>query len=161
MNEAMPQGDVYPRFVSLDETKIRVCTPDDIEWMITVAREHYEGLFDIDEVRRWLAVRLKEPTMVFMRGPNSFGVAHTAVRFNAPTRLQGYMTFLYATAASGFETFRLLRALCDWTKARGATKFWIGDTTGRNLGAFAQRLGGRLAGHTYVVDLDDNPNPLG
>ena len=140
---------------------IRPCTVDDIDWMVTLARTHYDGLFDEPQARLWVTARLKNSDMIFYRSENAFAVGHLAKRFNAPDRLQAFLTLLYAAPKSGLEAYFVLQALASWAKDKGATKLWIGDSTGHDLGVFVKRLGGRLAGHTYVLDLDANPNPHG
>lgn len=142
---------------------IRVCTEADFQWMIDTVLTRYPNAFDVEQARAWATARVKDDRMIFMRGDHSFGVAHLAKRFNAPKHWQAYLTFIYSIDQQGspFERFRIVRALRDWAKDRGATKFWLSDITGNDLGPFALRLGGRLAGHTYVIDLDDNANSFG
>lgn len=140
---------------------IRRCTEADVDWMVELAKSHYEEFFDHAQARAWGLARLKEPTMAFFRGSHAFIVGHLGRRFNAPTRVQAYMTLLYASPEAGLEPYLLLRALAKWAAEQGATKLWIGTTTGYDFGIMALRLGGRLAGYTYVVDLDENENPYG
>lgn len=149
----------------LKPSTIRLCTPDDVEWMISIANGRYPGEFDPEQARAWVPARLKEPTMLFIRGERSFGVAHLAKRFNSPTRVQAYLTLLYSEPgfmrSLSLEPFQLIKRMIEWGKEKGATKFWMSDISGVDLGPFAKRLGGRLAGHTYVVDLDGEGNRYG
>lgn len=142
---------------------IRLCTPDDVEWMIKVASSRYPGEFDPDQARVWVPQRLTSPDMLFIRGEHSFGVAHLARRFNAPDRVQAYLTLLYSDADNThlLEPLMLVKNMKEWAVSKNASKFWMSDISGIDLGPFAKRIGGRLAGHTYVVDLDDKGNRYG
>lgn len=139
---------------------IRLCTEEDIPWMLQVAAEAYP---QTDAARSqpaidWIRERLKEPNLIFLRGDRAIGIANLVERFYAPGRLQCYLLFLYASKADGlsnvWEPFRILDALADWGKENGASAFWYGDVTGFDFEAYAKRRGGRLAGKTYVIDLD-------
>ena len=137
-------------------SNIRRCVEADVPWMADIAHRRYPDEFDYESAKAWGYQQIKIPEMVFLRGERAFGVAHTARRFNAPKRLQAYLTLLYAEPAHTqlLEPYRIVEGLVDWARERGATKFWLSDISGVDLGAFAKRLGGRLAGHTYVIDLD-------
>lgn len=141
---------------------VRKMTTDDIEWALSIAREHYSGRYSEPSVRQWLHARLSEPTMCFLRSEHVAGVAHLAKRFQNPERWQAFLTALYAVPGNhGREVLRVVEGLRDWSKGHGAGKFWMGDITGHNLGSISRILGGRLAGYTYVVDLDGDPKALG
>ncbi len=148
-------------------TGIRRCTDADIEWMVEVATTRYPGQFDVEAVKAWGKERLANPQMVFYRGKRSFGACHLANRFNAPSRKQAYLTLLYsipveaASLAASREPLRIAEKLVSWAKEQGATKFWFSDMTQTDLGRFAAVLGGKLAGHTYVIDLDGQGTPYG
>lgn len=144
-------------------TGIRTCTEADIEWMSQIAHAHYPEEFDLKSVAAWGRERMGNPSMTFLRGERTFGIAHLARRFHAPDRVQAYLTLLYAEPGKTLssEPFRIVKGLVDWAKEQGATKFWLSDISGHDLGAFAKHLGGRLAGHTYVIDLDDKGKRYG
>jgi len=152
--------DVHPRFPPPD---IRRCGADDIDWMADIAWRRYPDEFDFESAKAWGAARINDPQMRFVRGIRTFGVAHLARRFNAPKRVQAYLTLLYADPGKTLSTepFRIVEALVAWAKEQGATKFWLSDISGCDLGPFAKRLGGRLAGHTYVIDLDSEGTRYG
>ena len=154
-------GDVNPR--PLPPPAIRRCTQADVAWMAGVAHRRYPGEFDLKSAVAWAAQQVNNPQMVFIRGDRSFGVAHLARRFNAPSRVQAYLTLLYAEPGTTLplEPFRVVEALVAWAREQGATKFWLSDISGCDLGPFAKRLGGREAGHTYVIDLDDEGTRYG
>ena len=79
-----------------------------------------------------------------------------------PVRPQAYLTLLYAEPGNyGREVVRIMQALADWAKSKNAGKLWFGDFTGHDMLALSKLLGGRLAGHTYVLDLDGNEKILG
>ena len=144
-------------------TGIRKCTEADIEWMAQIAHAHYPDEFDLASVAAWGRERMNNPSMTFIRGERTFGIAHLARRFHAPARVQAYLTLLYAEPGKSLssEPFRIVKGLVAWAKGQGATKFWLSDISGIDLGVFAEHLGGRLAGHTYVIDLDDNGKRYG
>lgn len=141
---------------------VRRWVADDIEWALSVGRSHYEGLYDEPNLRAWLKVRINEPMMCFLRSQHALGVAHLAYRVQTPKRPQAYLTLLYAEPGNyGRECLRLLEGLRDWASEKQAGKFWVGDSTGHDLGPVVKLIGGRFAGHTYVVDLDGDSKVLG
>ena len=143
---------------------IRPCTPEDLAWMIDLAVARYPGGFDHAQAKAWIPTRMAQDNMFFVRGERGCGVANLIRRFNAPDRLQCYMLFIAAhpcTGANLMEPFHLMDAMRDWGKDRGATAFWFSDITGYDFAAYAKRRGGRLAGHTYVIDLDGKGTPYG
>ena len=153
-----------PTIVQGDDTRIRTCKPEDIDWLMEMAKVRY-GVNDYDPVavRAWVLERLDSPLMTFVRGTHSFGCCNLAVRYMAPSRYQAYLTILasYPTKHLSMEPLRIGEALCKWAKAKGATKFGFSDVTGNDLSPLVKRLGGRFAGHNYVVDLDDNQGRYG
>ncbi len=146
-----------------ESTGIRRCTEADIEWMAQIAATHYPGEFDASSAAAWGRARMSNPEMTFLRGQHTFGIAHLARRFHAPSRVQAYLTLLYAEPGKTLssEPFRIVKGLVAWARGEGATKFWLSDISGHDLGGFAKHLGGRLAGHTYVIDLDDKGGRYG
>lgn len=141
---------------------VRPFTPDDVEWAMRIGKTHYDGLFDEGNVRGWANARLNEPWMCWLRSEHAFGVAHLAYRFQSGTRPQAYLTLLYAEPGNyGRECLRILEALAAWAREKQAGKFWVGDTTNHDLGPVVKLIGGRLAGYTYVVDLDGDAEILG
>lgn len=140
----------------------RKWTVDDIEWALGLARIHYAGQYDEAAVRAWLHERLPNPGMVFLRTDHAIGVSHLQYRFHMPQRPQAYLTLLYAEPGNhGREVIRIVQGLRDWATEKQAGKLFFGDFTGHDMGAIAAILGGRLAGHTYVFDLDGNEKILG
>lgn len=141
---------------------VRRMETDDIEWALSIGRNYYDGRYDEQNVRLWLHARLVEPSMVFLRSAHAVGIAHLAERYHAPGHVQAYLTLLYAEPGNhGREVLRILEALRDWAVEKKASKFWFSDITGYDLGAVLKLVGGRLAGHTYVVDIDNDPQALG
>lgn len=143
---------------------IRVITEDDIDWVMELARARYEQRDYSDEaIRAWIRARLKEPSMHFIRGEHSAGCCHLARRYMEPTRWQAYLTILASIQAPSLsmEPYRIFEALVGWSKQQGATKFWASDITGHDLGSWVRRLGGREAGRTYVIDLDQKGGRYG
>lgn len=141
---------------------VRRMTKPDIDWAVELASSYYEGRFNRDAVRAWGYARLAEPGMVFLRNEHAFGVAHLSERYIAPGHQQAYLTLLYAEPnTNGRAVLAIINALREWAVEKQATKFWFGDVTGHDMGKLATVIGGRLAGHTYVVDLDNDPNALG
>lgn len=137
-------------------------TRDDIEWALSIGRSHYAGQYDEVAVRAWLKERLPEPNMIFLRTENAVGVSHLSYRFQNPTRPQAYLTLLYAEPGNhGRQVLRIMQGLAAWAAEKGAGKFWYGDVTGHDMAALTTLIGGRLAGHTYVLDLDGNSSILG
>ena len=142
--------------------QVRRMLPSDIDWAIGLAKQHYGDKFDAVSVRTWALARLSEPAMVFLRTDHAFGVAHLGERYNAPGHKQAYLTLLYAEPGNhGLEVVRIMDGLRQWGKGVGVSKFWFGDVTGHDMAKLAKVLGGRLAGHTYVVDLDGDPAAFG
>ena len=149
--------------MNIETPQIRQCTEADIEWMAGIAHRHYPDEFDRESAAAWGRARMQNPDMTFLRGSRCFGIAHLAKRFHAPSRVQAYLTLLYAEPGKNLssEPFRIVKGLVEWARGKGATKFWLSDISGHDLGVFAERLGGRLAGHTYVIDLDDKGGRYG
>ena len=143
-------------------TPVRLLTEDDIEWALGIGRLYYEGAYDENSVRLWLYARLKEPGMIFLRSEHAIAVAHLAQRFQMPGRFQAHLILLYSEPGNyGREVLRLMEALKQWALEKKAGKLWFGDVTGHDLGKIAGMIGGRTAGHNYVVDLDGDPKTLG
>lgn len=143
---------------------IRQCTNADIDFLIDVAREAYPEGFDEKSTRDWLKVRLNDANLGFFRGERSAGSALLQAKFHAPSRRQCYLLHIAAKRAGNglaWEPLAIIDALAAWAKQQGATKFWFGDITGIDMGAFAKRRGGYQAGHTYVLDLDGKGNRYG
>lgn len=142
--------------------QVRRMQPADVDWAIDVAAQHYDGRFNASAVRAWALARLPEPAMVFLRSDHAFGVAHLGERYHAPGHKQAYLTLLYAEPGNhGLDVVRIMDGLRQWAAGQGVTKFWFGDVTGHDMAKLAKVLGGRLAGHTYVVDLDGDPASFG
>lgn len=158
-------GDVNPRSFAPPQSAIRVCTPDDIDWLMELARTRYDTINDVNlpAVKAWLLERFNDPLMCFMRGKHSMGVSHMARRFMAPDRMQCYLVLLvsFPSKVPSMEPYRIAEAMAQWGKSKGATKFWMSDISGYDLGSFAKRMGGRDAGHTYIIDLDDKGGRFG
>ena len=146
---------------------IRRCVAADIPWMLSLAQEAYPetDAATLPEASQWIEARMKQPDIVFLRGERSVGVANLQQKFYAPGRLQAYLLFLYATREHSdfnvWEPFYILDALQQWAKLGKASCFWFGDVTGFDFEAYAKRRGGRLAGRTYVIDLDGAGRPFG
>lgn len=157
-------GDVKPREFEPIPMKawVRRMTPEDIEWALSIGRNYYEGRYDEQGVRLWLHARLNDANMVFVRSAHAVGIAHLGARYYAPNNLQAFLTLLYAEPGNhGREVLRIVEALRDWATEKKAAKFWFSDITGYDLGALLKIVGGRVAGHTYVVDLDGDMQALG
>lgn len=143
---------------------IRRCVPEDIDFLMEVA-EHRYGPKDFDRVqgRAWTLARLSEPTMAFFRGRHSFGVCHITKHYMAPTKWQAFLTVMASIPQKtmSMEPYRICEAMVEWAQSKNATKFWFSDITGHDLAPMVRHLGGRRAGHTYVVDLDPEAGPFG
>ena len=181
MNDEMVHGDVKPRQFSPEmnganlrqqllqrplKGNIRRCQESDIPWMMALAAEAYPDAAQADSqaTATWLAERMRQPEIVFLRGDRSIGIAHLTHRFWVPGHWQAYLLFLYAGKVAKenvWEPFHLLDALVEWAKLGNATKFWFGDITGYDFEAYAKRRGGSLAGRTYVLDLGGAQGPFG
>lgn len=140
---------------------IRQVTRADIDWIMDLARHHYAGDFDDAAVRAWFLERIGHPDMCFMRGENSGGVTHVMARYYAPRRLQAFLVHLYAFPKAGIEPYRVVEAMVKWAKARGATRYFLSDITGYDLGPFARRLGGEDMGRNYSIELNDGGGRFG
>jgi hypothetical protein len=159
-------GDVKPREFAPSQAPVKAfvrrMTPDDIEWALSIGRNYYEGRYDEQGVRLWLHARLSHPTMILLRSEHAVGIAHLGEHYHAPGHVQAFLTLLYAEPGNyGREILRLVEAIRDWAVEKKCSKFWASDITGYDLGALLKIIGGRTAGHTYVVDLDGDPNALG
>ena len=145
--------------------QVRRCTLADVDFLLEIA-EHRYGPADFDRkaVKAWLIERIPQQEIIaFFRGKHSAGACHLGVRYMAPTHQQCYLTVIASIPQRGLsmEPYRILEAMVDWGRKRGASKFWASDVTGIDLKPIIQRLGGRHAGQTYVIDLDDSAGRYG
>ncbi len=158
-------GDVKVRMNGVAPTPtIRRCVESDIAWLMELAKVRYaENEYEPAAVAAWLKERMNDPHVCMVRGRNTVGICHVTRRFLAPSRWQAYLILLvsFPQKSLSMEPYRVSEALVDWAKAKGATKFWLSDISGYDLGVFATRMGGRTAGHTYVIDLDDKGGRYG
>lgn len=146
------------------ESVIRPITEDDLDWVMALAKTRYqERDYSEGQMRAWIAARLKEPSMYFVRGRHTAGCCHLARRYMAPTRWQAYLTIIASipSATPTLEPFRVFKALVDWSREKGATMFHASDVTGFDLGPWCRALGGREVGKQYVIDLDGKAGRYG
>jgi hypothetical protein len=137
---------------------------DDIDFLMDVAEVRYGPKdFDRPQARAWMAARMNSDIMAFFRGEHSGGCCHLSKHYMNPTKYQCFLTVLASKPSKSLsmEPFRICEAMVEWAREKGATKFWFSDITGHDLAPMVRHLGARVAGQTYVVDLDPDAGLYG
>lgn len=143
---------------------IRPVIEADIDWVMELAKTRYaQADYSEKTMREWLAARLKEPSMYFIRGEHTGGCCHLARRYMAPERWQSYLTIIASFPLNHptLEPFRVFTELVRWSRQKGATMFHASDVTGNDLGPWVRALGGHEVGKQYVIPLDGKAGRYG
>lgn len=134
--------------------RIRLCTVEDTDWLISLAQDSYDRPLDLDGCRSFIATATAAPNECFFaRTENGVGVALAQAEFHAPHILAAHMLFLMARPNCGIEGYRLLKAMITWAKSRGVKTFHFGESTGVNLAPFAARIGAQLDRPSWRLEL--------
>ena len=136
----------------------RRAIPADLPFLLGLAKAAYDSEVDLKAVARWLEHSIFDPDIMMLRTEDAGGVATVLPLFHHPHRLHGHMLFLArnpnACMASAMDAFRVLRALVEWARSRGAIDFSGGSDTNVDLGPFFKRLGGVSDTPSYVISFE-------
>lgn len=147
MNDALPQGDVKPRFAAqiepLPKVAIRRATLADMPFLIALAKEKYPAR-QIEQGIGWMEWCIQNPERLVLVGPNSAGVAQVSWQYGFERRARLDMLGARPTAGGALEALRMVRMMLVWAKEQGAQgSFRLDADTGIDFGPFARRLGGK------------------
>lgn len=132
---------------------IRRATLDDVPALIEFGRTAYPGR-PIEQAAPWLAWYIQNPDRLVLIGLSSAGAAQVTTDYGLERRAR--LSLLAAKPVPGavFESLRILRAMVDWAKEKGAVgTFRVDSGTGVDFGSFAKRLGGRQVLTDYEIPL--------
>jgi hypothetical protein len=124
---------------------IRDCTPEDMPWLMEMARTHYSHMItDYDSVEKWLTEAIQNPDVLLIR--NEKGVVsawHDRVFYNG-TRWGG----IQIMAGIGIYVARLMLYLKDFGEKHGIV--WeFRSNSGRDVKKLAKILGAKETEPTY------------
>lgn len=130
-----------------DYPAIRRATPDDVPFLVELAREMYASrIGTIPGIEaggiEWLRWAMSEPDRLVLVGQHSGCVASINVHYGYERR--GRIDALCARPMPGasLEAMRIVRVVLAWARERGASRVRLGADTGADFGPFAKRLGG-------------------
>lgn len=132
---------------------IRLCTSEDIDWMMAIAEESYPFKINVDGLRKWFIPRLGNPNMIVARGEHSAAMAYIHIppwRFDESDCELEYLCSRKSRFGA-IELLKTLRFINSLRKERGCARFYINSRLA-DLEPIARRLGGRLAGKGYVIE---------
>ncbi|MDE2099895.1 MAG: hypothetical protein KGL39_21760 [Patescibacteria group bacterium] len=133
---------------------IRPLTPADFPWCHDLCRRAYPlGYYDPMASQRWFEALLQSSGFRALRGDKAFAIAAIQERPWNPARTDAFLLPVVAPDRSGFELYRLIRALVVWAKRVGADQFHFDAITGVDFGPIAQRLGAKPASPNYILQL--------
>ena len=132
---------------------MRVCTTDDIDWLVATAVKCYPDFVDSkQEFIEWLNKIIDNPAMVIVRGEHSAAfsvISHPFFRKTPDCELM--MLFSQTSTIGANEPLRLLKYTNDLRQQRGCGKFYLNSRLA-DIEPFALRLGAKPAGKSYVLE---------
>lgn len=148
MFDAMPQGDVHPRFNGVTPHMalpgaIHRATEADKPFMLEIARAKYDARV-IDKSIAWVEWCMGNPERLVLVGANDFGIAQVDWIYGFERRGRLDLLASRPTAGAVLEALRMVRLMVGWAKEKGCQgTFKLDADTGVDFTAFAARLGGR------------------
>lgn len=131
---------------------IRRATYNDIPFLLEVARERYAQRFDDTAVTEFLRRAIAEPSMLVLRSEAGGAVASITRQFWGGNP-RAYLLFVAARAGRGLvaDGVRLVRAVDEWRRSRGAESLHFGEDTGIDFTPLARRLGAQVDRPSFVI----------
>lgn len=130
---------------------IRPAVVSDIPFLLAVAHEQYNRDFDDAQASAFLARAIRDPAMRLLVGER--GGALGAITQSFWDKPRAYLMFIVARRGRGLvgEGLRLVRAIDQWRRHRGAESLHFGEDTGLNFAPLARRLGAVVARPTFAI----------
>lgn len=129
---------------------IRRATEDDIPRLLAIAAYAYPE-FDLRSSMEWGLRALENPDIGIWLGERTLGVSGVSAPFYAPLKKRGTMLFLASEPGAGWEPCKVLRAMIQWSRERGADAYYFGEATGIDLSPLAKRVGAVVDRPSYTV----------
>ena len=129
-----------------------VATTDDIDWLLTLAKDCYPR-FDVDSSEKWLRAYCGKPGIIIVRGDHSAGLAVTHAPFWLGGEKECELQFVCSrqTRFGAVELLANLRHINELRKQQGCARMFINSRLA-DLEPFAKKLGARLIGKSYVLE---------
>lgn len=133
---------------------IRLCTPDDVEWMISICERLWNNI-DKKDAKNTLLSFINNPDCCVIRSDFAAGgVGIYGWEFNR-SHLIGEELFVGSISKNPMEALKIYRFLCNWSKDRKAAMFKFSmsadSRSGKSLNPIAKRLGAVAINSNYVV----------
>lgn len=132
---------------------IRLCTSEDLDWMMSIAEEAYPFKINVDGLRKWFIPRFNNPNVIIVKGDHSAAMAYIHIppwRFEEKDCELEYLCSR-RTRFGAVELLEVVRYINLLRKEAGCARFYINSRL-KDLGPIASRLGGVLAGKGYVIE---------
>lgn len=125
---------------------IRPATLDDLPEIGRRLIRHYAGRATPAQIMRgakWMIWAINSPARLVLLGPNSFGVAQTAMFYGCERRAAVDILCCRPNAGGSLEALRMVRKMVAWARRRGAPNLRLDSDTGVDFGPFGRRLGAK------------------
>jgi len=133
---------------------IRRVVEADVPWLLDISMRRYPGLLDPDFVRPWVTELAKsDAPILFIRTPDAYLLADLVFSTELPGRKDVHLIYLASDSPRGFQAYRLLKAMVQWSKMVGAQAVHFGSSTDVDLGPFAKRLGAKQEAPSFCLDI--------
>ena len=131
---------------------IRLCTKDDIPWLMDIAVESYPK-FDVDSSTKWLIVNIGNPVVFIARGEQCAGLAFINTLFYQPKNPTFEVEFIVSrkTMFGAAEVLQLITFLNDLRKSKGYDRLYLNSRLA-DLSPFVKKLGGKEAGRSWIIE---------
>lgn len=125
----------------------------EVEDILDIAQDVYRQPFKRSDARLFCHRILGSPDTAFMRLNDSVIVASIVeAYFGGPRRCFLMYVFGKDGPTRIWDVMKLLRAVEDWRKHRGAESFHFGEDTGIDFTPLAKRLGAKLDKPTWKIE---------
>lgn len=142
--------DAYPQ----QESRSRVCTVNDLPWVLSLAHRRYTKTPDPGTTLDWLIRVLNSPaTALALRTDNAFCVAMINIAPWWPTERGCHIAVLVADRGYHWDAVFLLKETIRWAEAQGCVRWELSSETDYDFAALAKRVGAKPWVMKYAIDL--------
>jgi hypothetical protein len=129
----------------------------DIPDMLAIALVCYKDFpFDQRKAVEWAQSALMDPSFGIFRDNDSWGAAKVFDVWWEP-QPRAMSMFLTCRDKKSWDAVRVLRAMIEWSRGKGASQFAFGEETGMRMEALAKRVGASRDRPSYKVSLVAKP----
>lgn len=137
---------------------IRRCTLVDIADMLAIAKSCYPP-FDETKAVEWAQSAMFDPSYGLFRDDDSWGAARVFTTW-WEDRPRATSMFLTGRDGQAWQACKVLRAMIEWSRQRGAVSFAFGEETGMRMEALAKRVGASRDRPSFKLTLAPAPASL-